>query len=150
MGFLDVSPGEIDFGNIIVGQAYTQRVTLTNPHDSAVDVHIKCSASQRYQLRPQRLTLDAGESASISIRLKVERFQPRRKRIQKDSFHLKGEFFEQMFFAKFCVAADGQGTTVRHGSSGAIVNFFLLNRSAMSITSLNVKFQEILNSFHDK
>jgi hypothetical protein len=78
MGFLSIDPEELIFENVKLGHAYTQRVTVKNPHDAQVTVGIKCSASSRYQVSPAGdINLPANGQVILTIRLKIESFPNR-------------------------------------------------------------------------
>jgi hypothetical protein len=113
MGFLSIDPEELIFENVKLGHAYTQRVTVKNPHDAQVTVGIKCSASSRYQVSPAGdINLPANGQVILTIRLKIESFPNRMRgtRGQRDSFHLKGSFFEQKFFSTFYLQKERKKT----------------------------------------
>ena len=109
MGFLSIDPEELIFEHVKLGHAYTQRIIIGNPHDAPVSVTIKPSATSRYQVSPSgEIELPSNGQVVLTIRLKVESFPNRQRgaRGQRDSFHLKGAFFEQKFFSTFYLEKD--------------------------------------------
>ena len=84
-------------------QAYQARVELHNPHDAPVDLKIKSSASQRYQIRPEKVHIEPQSSTTVIVRLKVMHFPNKRKAKagQRDYFHMTSRYFEQKFFTTF-------------------------------------------------
>ena len=130
MGFLTIDPEELIFENVQLGHAYTQRIIISNPHDAPVTVALKCSAASRYQISPAgALEIPARGQVTVTIRLKVDSFPNRMRgtRGQRDSFQLKGAFFEQKFFSTFYLqketkkttaSASTTSTTTRRGGKG--------------------------------
>ena len=72
---IEVIPSELVFQDVQLHQAYQARVELHNPHDAPVDLKIKSSASQRYQIRPGKVHIEP-QSSTVIVRLKVT-FQTR-------------------------------------------------------------------------
>ena len=100
---IEVAPSELVFQDVQLHQAYQARVELRNPHDAPVDINIKPSAGQRYQIRPERVHIGANSSTNVVVRLKVMHFPNRKKAKagQRDYFHMKSRYFEQKFFTTF-------------------------------------------------
>ena len=103
-----------------IGHAYTQQITISNPHDAPVTVTLKCSAASRYQVSPAgALEIAARGQVSITVRLKVDAFPNRMRgtRGQRDSFQLKGTFFEQKFFSTFYLQKEMSKTSSKRDVS---------------------------------
>ena len=100
---IEVQPTELVFQDVQLHQAYQARVELYNPYDAPVDLVIKPSAGQRYQVRPERVHIDAESSTTVVVRLKVMHFPNKKKAKagQRDYFHMKSRYFEQKFFTTF-------------------------------------------------
>ena len=132
---IEVRPNELVFENVQLHHAYTARVELVNPHDAAVDLTIKPSAAQRYQVRPEKVHLPAGGTVTVVVRLKVMHFPNRKKAKegQRDYFHMKSRYFEQKFFTTFVVA----GTPVKavHPSTKHIISHDATNTAGRDVPS---------------
>ena len=100
---IEVIPSELVFQDVQLHQAYQARVELHNPHDAPVDLKIKSSASQRYQIRPEKVHIEPQSSITVIVRLKVMHFPNKRKAKagQRDYFHMTSRYFEQKFFTTF-------------------------------------------------
>jgi chromosome segregation ATPase len=113
---IEVRPNELVFEHVQLHQSYTARVELFNPHEADIDLTIKPSAAQRYQIRPEQVHIPAGKSSSVMVRLKIMHFPNKKKGKtgQRDYFHMKARYFEQKFFTTFTL----EGTPLKHAAKG--------------------------------
>ena len=112
---LHLSEEVLTFSDVRVGPAYTRTLTVSNPLPSAVEVTVRASNPDRYSVTPNVLVLTPGGSASLAVRLRLDKLPPARPRCRgapaagahpeplgtKDAFLLRSNFGTQRFFAVF-------------------------------------------------
>ena len=88
------------------------RLPMLVDRRAPVEGSVRPGASSRYEIVPSKFRLEPGEHKVFKVKLKVLRFPNTRKGIQgqRDVFHIKSSFFEQMFHSTMYLrASDGSG-----------------------------------------
>ncbi|KAK9806533.1 hypothetical protein WJX73_008172 [Symbiochloris irregularis] len=114
MASLTLSPAELAFADVELGQTYTRRTTLTNNLAASVEVTIRAGSAERYTVRPSSLRLGPGQSSAVEVQLRVLKFAQKQKATtqgHKDIFHIKASFFDQKFYATFQLAPEQPAST---------------------------------------
>jgi chromosome segregation ATPase len=93
-----VEPEEILFHKIDVGKVYLQEITLTNSLSAFVDLEITVASSpdRLYEIIPNTLKLQAGDSSIIELRLRATK--PIARTPAKDILYIKSELFTEKVY----------------------------------------------------
>jgi hypothetical protein len=100
-------------------QVYTQILSITNKLSTAVEASFRPGSSDRYSVHPKVVRLKPGCTSEVEIKLKILKFANLEKAVeygQKDTFHVKTQYFDQQFSATFYLSPQVLGTTSK-GSS---------------------------------
>ncbi|CEM32632.1 unnamed protein product [Vitrella brassicaformis CCMP3155] len=128
---LQISPSQVLFDGVKVGTAYEKEVHLTNLLATTVQVEVRHPHGDRYSVSPRTLSLEAGQTAPIRIKLKLSR-PPTRASLPsapppgarpasrspgtlRDVFTIKSDFFDQ----KFTVVIQPSGDMYMSGGGAA-------------------------------
>jgi hypothetical protein len=117
---LEIEPKSLIFRDIRLNQAYTNTICITNPLSVTVDFTIRAS-SPRYNITPNRVTLNAGQSMVITVRLFISHYPNpvRASRGQEDVIHIKSAYFEQNVVASFFLHNHREGISIGNAVSSA-------------------------------
>ena len=93
---LDVSPDSLVYRDVRLNNAYVNSVCITNPLAATVEFTLRPS-SQRYAVTPSRVTLSAGQSIVVTVRLFLAHYPNfiKGSRGQEDHIQMKSSYFEQ-------------------------------------------------------
>jgi hypothetical protein len=93
---LDVSPSSLVFRDVRLKQAYSTSLCISNQLNASVEFTIRTS-SPRYSVTPSNLTLHAGQSVVVTVRLFLSSFpnQSRGATGQDDFILIKSSYFDQ-------------------------------------------------------
>lgn len=93
-----VEPEEILFHKVDIGKVYLQEITLTNSLSVLVDLEITVVSSPErlYEIIPNTLKLQAGDSSIIELRLRATKPIPRTP--GKDILYIKSELFTEKVY----------------------------------------------------
>jgi hypothetical protein len=93
---MEISPEALVFRDVRLNSAYVSSVCVTNPLPATVEFILKPS-SQRYSVTPNRVTLAAGQSIVLTVRLFLSHYPNSLKgfRGQEDHVQVKSSYFEQ-------------------------------------------------------
>lgn len=97
MPMLLVSPDRVDFGSDIAAErVYKETITVTNTLSSPVVFSLRTSAPGRLSVTPAECSLEAGETASLQLKLNVTH-PPAQKspRSYRDIVFLQSTYFQQ-------------------------------------------------------
>lgn len=93
---LDISPESLVYRDVRLNNAYLNSICITNPLPATVEFTLRPS-SQRYTLTPNRVTLQAGQSIVVTVKLFLAHYPNFLKgsRGQDDHIQIKSSYFEQ-------------------------------------------------------
>lgn len=130
-----VEPAEPCIYNVRLHQAYRTTVTLRNDTRNALELTVRAGSPERWAVAPSTVFLEAGRTMRVDLRLKLAReIRPRKTAgaavregddegvgavRQRDVFHVKGEFFEQKFYASFVMATQEEVAAAERRESDA-------------------------------
>ena len=128
---LVVEPAEPCIYNVRLRQAYRTTVTLRNDTRNALELTVRAGSPERWAVAPSTVFLEAGRTMRVDLRLKLAReIRPKKTAgaavregddegggavRQRDVFHVKGEFFEQKFYASFVMATQEEVAAMEEG-----------------------------------
>ena len=99
---LVITPNELQFHNVEIGERYQRQLTISNPLSYRVEFTIRPGNTERYEVIPSQIKLDPKSEVSVTVQLCVPRpLKPLKSHIRKDIFHIKSTFFEQKFHSCF-------------------------------------------------
>ena len=132
---LVVEPAEPCIYNVRLHQAYRTTVTLRNDTRNALELTVRAGSPERWAVAPSTVFLEAGRTMRVDLRLKLAReIRPKKTAgaavregddegggavRQRDVFHVKGEFFEQKFYASFVMATQEEVAAAERRESDA-------------------------------
>jgi len=132
---LVVEPAEPCIYNVRLHQAYRTTVTLRNDTRNALELTVRAGSPERWAVAPSTVFLEAGRTMRVDLRLKLAReIRPKKTAgaavregddedggaaRQRDVFHVKGEFFEQKFYASFVMATPEEVAAAERRESDA-------------------------------
>ena len=132
---LVVEPAEPCIYNVRLHQAYRTTVTLRNDTRNALELTVRAGSPERWAVAPSTVFLEAGRTMRVDLRLKLAReIRPKKTAgaavregddegggavRQRDVFHVKGEFFEQKFYASFAMATQEEVAAAERRESDA-------------------------------
>ncbi len=130
-----VEPAEPCIYNVRLHQAYRTTVTLRNDTRNALELTVRAGSPERWAVAPSTVFLEAGRTMRVDLRLKLAReIRPKKTAgvavregddegggavRQRDVFHVKGEFFEQKFYASFVMATQEEVAAAERRESDA-------------------------------
>ena len=101
MPVLTVEPSAIEFRDVVVQRASKESVTVTNTLSSPVAVSLRTSAPGRLSVSPAEVSLEAGESTTIAVKLVVPNQQGKpRANGQRDTIFFQSTYFQQKVGSK--------------------------------------------------
>lgn len=93
---VDIEPDSLVFRDVKLNQAQTASLCVSNPLTVTLEFTIR-SSSSKYTISPNKVTLSAGQSIIVTVRLFVAHYSNYRKGVegQSDTIHIKSPYFEQ-------------------------------------------------------